>query len=54
MTVGVLTKDALVAVRYATASTPRTLYHSNDIPTLKRLYPDLEDLRLLPGDAQPS
>jgi hypothetical protein len=51
MTVGALTNDTLVAARYATRSTPRTLYHSNDTPTLKRMYPDLVDLRLLPGDA---
>ena len=51
MTIGVLTNDALVAARYATRSVARTLYHSNDIPTLQRLYPDFEDLQLLPGDA---
>jgi len=52
MTIGALTKDALVAARYATRAVPRTLYHSNDIPTLKRLYPDFEDLQMLPGDAR--
>ncbi len=51
MTVGVLTSEALVAVRYATGSLPRTLYHSNDLDTLKRVYPDFEDLQMLPGDA---
>ena len=51
MTVGVLTSEALVAVRYATASLPRTLYHSNDLETLKRIYPSFEDLQMLPGDA---
>jgi glutamine amidotransferase len=51
MTIGALTRDALVAARYATRAVPRTLYHSNDIPTLKRLYPDFEDLQMLPGDA---
>jgi predicted glutamine amidotransferase len=51
MTVGVLTSEALVAVRYATRSLPRTLYHSNDLDTLKRVYPDFEDLQMLPGDA---
>ena len=51
MTVGVLRNDALIAVRYATASEPRTLYHSNDIDTLKRLHPEIADLQLLPGDA---
>ena len=51
MTVGVLTEDSLTAVRYATGSVPRTLYHSNDIDTLKRTYPDFADLQLLSGDA---
>ena len=51
MSVGVLTKDALIAVRYATRSLPRTLYHSNDIKTLMQVYPDFADLRLVPGDA---
>jgi predicted glutamine amidotransferase len=51
MTVGVLRPDELVAVRYASASMPRTLYHSNDIATLQRLYPDFADLQLIPGDA---
>jgi glutamine amidotransferase len=51
MTVGVLTPDAFVAARYASASVPRSLYHSNDIETLKQLHPDFEDLRLIPGDA---
>jgi glutamine amidotransferase len=51
MTVGVLTSEELVAVRYATRSLPRTLYHSNDLETLKRVYPDFEDLQMLPGDA---
>jgi len=51
MTVGVLTSEALLAVRYATRSLPRTLYHSNDLETLKRVYPDFEDLQMLPGDA---
>jgi predicted glutamine amidotransferase len=50
-TIGVLCQDTLVAVRYATASTPRTLYHSNDIDTLKRLHPAIADLQLFPGDA---
>jgi glutamine amidotransferase len=51
MTVGVLRDDSLVAVRYASASLPRTLYHSNDIETLRRLHPDVADLNLIPGDA---
>jgi predicted glutamine amidotransferase len=51
MSVGVLTKDTLVGVRYATRSTPRTLYHSNDVETLRQMYPDFADLRLVPGDA---
>ncbi len=51
MTVGVLTPDAFVAARYASASIPRSLYHSNDIETLEQLHPDFEDLRLIPGDA---
>jgi predicted glutamine amidotransferase len=51
MSVGVLNSDSLTAVRYATGSIPRSLYHSNDIDTLKRVYPDFEDLQMLPGDA---
>ncbi len=51
MTVGVLRDDSLVAARYASASLPRTLYHSNDIETLRRLHPDVADLNLIPGDA---
>ncbi len=51
MTVGVLTRDAFVAARYAGGSVPRTLYHSNDIETLRQLHPDFEDLRQIPGDA---
>jgi predicted glutamine amidotransferase len=51
MTVGVLNHDAFVGVRYATASLPRTLYHSNDIATLRRIHPELADLQDLPGDA---
>jgi predicted glutamine amidotransferase len=51
MSVGVLTRDALVGVRYATSSIPRTLYHSNDIETLRQVHPDFEDLKLVPGDA---
>ncbi len=51
MTVGVLTPDAFVAARYASTSVPRSLYHSNDIETLKQLHPDFEDLRAIPGDA---
>ena len=48
MSVGVLTQDALVAVRYATSSVPRTLYRSNDIETLRKMHPDFEDLHLVP------
>lgn len=51
MTVGVLDADAFVAARYASRSLPRSLYHSNDIETLKRLHPDFADLQLIPGDA---
>ena len=51
MTVGVLTENAFVGARYASKSLPRTLYHSNDIDTLKHIYPDFEDLQALPGDA---
>jgi glutamine amidotransferase len=51
MTVGVLRDDALVAVRYASASLPRTLYHSNDIDTLRRLHPDAAGLAGIPDDA---
>jgi glutamine amidotransferase len=51
MTVGVLEHDRFVGARYASASTPRTLYHSNDLETLRRLHPDFADLQLLPGDA---
>jgi glutamine amidotransferase len=51
MTVGVLRDDALVAARYASASLPRTLYHSNDIDTLRRLHPDAAGLAGIPDDA---
>jgi predicted glutamine amidotransferase len=51
MTVGVLSHDAFVGARYASRSTPRSLYHSNDIDTLKQLHPDFHDLELVPGDA---
>ncbi len=51
MTIGVLDEHSLVGVRYATASLPRTLYHSNDVETLRRIHPDFADLQLLPGDA---
>jgi predicted glutamine amidotransferase len=51
MTVGVLRSDAFVAARYASRSLPRTLYHSNNIETLKHMYPEFEELQLLPGDA---
>jgi len=51
MTVGVLTRDSFVAARYASQSLPRTLYHSNDVETLRHVYPDFKDLQLMPGDA---
>jgi predicted glutamine amidotransferase len=51
MTIGVLGHDSFVGARYASRSVPRTLYHSNDIGTLQQMYPDFEDLQLLPGDA---
>jgi predicted glutamine amidotransferase len=51
MSVGVLTPDTLVGARYASRSLPRTLYHSNDVEALRHIYPDFEDLQLLPGDA---
>lgn len=51
MTVGVLSRDSFLGVRYATADVPRSLYHSNDIDTLRRVYPDDRLLRLVPGDA---
>ena len=51
MSVGVLTPDTLVGARYASRSLPRTLYHSNDVEALRHIYPDFEDLQLVPGDA---
>jgi predicted glutamine amidotransferase len=50
-TIGVLRNDTLVAVRYASASVPRTLYHSNDLEELKQLHPDFQDLQVIPGNA---
>jgi hypothetical protein len=38
-------------VRYSSQGRSRTLFHSNDIPTLRELYPDAERLREFSDDA---
>jgi predicted glutamine amidotransferase len=50
-TFGVSDGQSLWAVRYATAGRPRSLFASNDVDTLKRLYPDNLRFRYAaPGD----
>ena len=46
-TFGVSDGDCLWAVRYATEGTPRSLFASTDIDTLKKLHPDNPRLKLV-------
>jgi glutamine amidotransferase len=49
-TFGVTNGDTLWAVRYATQGRPRTLFASNDVRAIRRLYPDNERAQLLSDD----
>ena len=49
-TIAVSDGDTIWAFRYSTQGRSRSLFHSADIPTLRRLYPDAERLELF-GDA---
>jgi len=50
-TVCVSDGSALWAVRYSSEGRTRTLFHSNDIPTLRQIYPSAERLELFSDDA---
>jgi glutamine amidotransferase len=50
-TVCVTDGSTLWAVRYSSEGRTRTLFHSNDIPTLRQLYPSAERLELFSDDA---
>ena len=50
-TLGVSDGSTLWAVRYSTEGRTRTLFHSQDVPTLRQLYPSAERLDLFSDDA---
>jgi glutamine amidotransferase len=52
MTVAVTDGSTLYSARHATRGVPRSLYQSNDIATVRQLYPDNERLALVPDDAR--
>jgi glutamine amidotransferase len=49
-TFGISDGETLWAVRYATTGTPRTLYTSSDVETVRHLYPDDARLRRVSDD----
>jgi glutamine amidotransferase len=50
-TVAVTDGHTVWAVRYSSQGQTRSLFHSNDIPTLREMYPDVERLRAFSDDA---
>jgi glutamine amidotransferase len=47
LSIAVADGDELCGIRYASKGDPRTLYHSSDVETLKKMYPDVERLQRL-------
>lgn len=50
-TIAVSDGDRIWAFRYSSVGKSRSLFHSNDVPTLRRLYPEREILSRISDDA---
>ena len=51
MSVAVADGNDLCGVRYATHGEPRTLYHSTDLETVRKMYPTVENFQRLDDTA---